>query len=84
MCLTVLSVCADLKVGLSDCVDVIGQLKAISMRLEVIHAGALTILNDCYNANPASMANALECLTVYDVGGGASAGVYCGHDEGTG
>lgn len=60
--LTVWSICKDLKVTLSDFINIISRLKPVSMRLEVLRAGALTILNDCYNANPASMANALECL----------------------
>lgn len=67
--LTVWSVCKDLKVPLSDYIDVIGLLKPISMRLEVLKAGNLTILNDCYNANPASMANALECLAGFGADG---------------
>ena len=32
------------------------------MRLNIISAGYFTIINDCYNANPASMRNALDCL----------------------
>jgi UDP-N-acetylmuramoyl-tripeptide--D-alanyl-D-alanine ligase len=60
--LTVWSVCRDLNVSLSDFAEVISRLKPVSMRLEVLPAGSLTILNDCYNANPASMANALDCL----------------------
>lgn len=60
--LTVWSVCRDLRVSLSDFVGIIGRLKPVSMRMEVENAGSVTILNDCYNANPASMANALECL----------------------
>lgn len=60
--LTVWSVCKDLNVSLSDYINIINRLKPVSMRLEVLHAGPLTILNDCYNANPASMANAIECL----------------------
>lgn len=67
--LTVWSVCRDLKIPLSDFIDVIGRLKPFCMRLEVIRTGALTILNDCYNANPASMANALECLKSFKAEG---------------
>ena len=63
--LTVWSVCKDLKVSLSDFIEVVGRLEPISMRLEVLEVGSLTILNDCYNANPASMANALECLKTF-------------------
>jgi UDP-N-acetylmuramoyl-tripeptide--D-alanyl-D-alanine ligase len=33
------------------------------MRTELIQIGTLTVLNDCYNANPASMKNALDILT---------------------
>lgn len=60
--LTVWSVCRDLKVSLSDFLGIIGLLKPVSMRMAVETIGSLTVLNDCYNANPASMANALECL----------------------
>ena len=60
--LTVWSVCRDNKVLLSDFMGVIGLLRPVSMRMELQKAGPVTILNDCYNANPASMANALECL----------------------
>jgi len=33
------------------------------MRLEVLQIGTLTVINDCYNANPASMKNALDILS---------------------
>ena len=33
------------------------------MRTELLQIGTLTVLNDCYNANPASMKNALGILT---------------------
>jgi UDP-N-acetylmuramoyl-tripeptide--D-alanyl-D-alanine ligase len=32
------------------------------MRTELLRIGTLTILNDCYNASPASMKNALDIL----------------------
>jgi len=32
------------------------------MRAELLQIGTLTVLNDCYNANPASMKNALDIL----------------------
>ncbi len=63
--LTVWSVCKDIKVLLSDFVGITGRLMPVSMRLEVQELSALTVLNDCYNANPASMANALECLKTF-------------------
>jgi UDP-N-acetylmuramoyl-tripeptide--D-alanyl-D-alanine ligase len=36
------------------------------MRAELLQIGTLTLLNDCYNANPASMRNALDILTGLD------------------
>jgi len=32
------------------------------MRLQIQTTSSITIINDCYNANPASTANALDCL----------------------
>jgi UDP-N-acetylmuramoyl-tripeptide--D-alanyl-D-alanine ligase len=36
------------------------------MRAELLQIGTLTVLNDCYNANPASMKNALDILANLD------------------
>jgi len=40
----------------------VADLPAVSMRAETLRIGSLTVLNDCYNANPASMRNALAIL----------------------
>ena len=40
---------------------------SIPWRSEIVHANGLTILNDCYNANPLSFARALETLRDLDV-----------------
>jgi UDP-N-acetylmuramoyl-tripeptide--D-alanyl-D-alanine ligase len=61
-CLTVWSICRDLGIALSDFAEAVGTIPPVTMRLEVQTIGPLTVLNDCYNANPASMANALNCL----------------------
>jgi len=61
-CLMVWAVCRDLGVGLSDFAEAIKTAGAAPMRLQVEHVGPLTVLNDCYNANPASMENAVDCL----------------------
>jgi UDP-N-acetylmuramoyl-tripeptide--D-alanyl-D-alanine ligase len=37
-------------------------LSGVSMRAQTLRIGNLTVLNDCYNANPASMRNALAIL----------------------
>ncbi len=36
------------------------------MRTEILQLGNLTIINDCYNANPASMRSALQILSTID------------------
>ncbi|MHC5181928.1 MAG: UDP-N-acetylmuramoyl-tripeptide--D-alanyl-D-alanine ligase, partial [Planctomycetota bacterium] len=61
--LTVWSVCRDLGVLLPDFIEAVQWLKPAKMRLEIETIGPLTVINDCYNANPASMANALSCLS---------------------
>ena len=61
--LTAWSVCRDLKISLPDFIEAIKSLKSGVMRLEIENIGPLTVINDCYNANPASMANALSCLS---------------------
>jgi len=42
--------------------EALRDLSGVSMRAELLHVGTLTVLNDCYNANPASMKNALVML----------------------
>ena len=59
------SVCRLFGLTVEDFARAIKTLPPISMRTEILKTGSLTILNDCYNANPASMNNALEILTGY-------------------
>jgi len=61
--LTAWALCRDLGISLPDFTEAVKSLKPGSMRLEVETIGPLTVLNDCYNANPASMANGLSCLS---------------------
>ncbi|MHC5083693.1 MAG: UDP-N-acetylmuramoyl-tripeptide--D-alanyl-D-alanine ligase [Planctomycetota bacterium] len=61
--LTVWSVCKEFNISLSDYIKAVAKLQPVSMRLHPQKFGSLTVLNDCYNANPASMANALETLS---------------------
>jgi UDP-N-acetylmuramoyl-tripeptide--D-alanyl-D-alanine ligase len=60
--LTTWSVCRDLGISLPDFVQAVQSLKSGDMRMEIETIGSLTVLNDCYNANPASMTNGLSCL----------------------
>ncbi len=60
------AVCNQLGVTIEDFAQTVstkGGLSPTPMRAELLQIGTLTILNDCYNANPASMENALEILS---------------------
>jgi len=63
------AVCSRLGLSAEDFARALGTIPAIPMRAELLQAGALTIINDCYNANPASMRNALEILASLDLAG---------------
>jgi len=56
------AVCKQLGLTIDDFARGLKTLPAIAMRAELLQVGTLTILNDCYNANPASMKNALDIL----------------------
>ncbi len=64
--LAAFSVCSRLGVTIDDFAQAVKTLPAVPMRAEPLQTGTLTILNDCYNANPASMKNALDILA--DIG----------------
>lgn len=56
------AVCRQMGLGIGDFARALPNLPAVSMRCELFETGTLTVLNDCYNANPASMRNALDVL----------------------
>jgi len=56
------AVCDQFGLSPDDFAKAVGSLPAVSMRAETLQIGSLTVLNDCYNANPASMKNALVML----------------------
>ena len=60
------AVCRELGLRIEDFARAMETLPPVSMRAEVLHIGTLTVLNDCYNANPASMKNALSTLAEID------------------
>jgi UDP-N-acetylmuramoyl-tripeptide--D-alanyl-D-alanine ligase len=49
-------------ITIDDFAQAVKTLSTVPMRAEVLQIGTLTVLNDCYNANPASMKNALDIL----------------------
>jgi UDP-N-acetylmuramoyl-tripeptide--D-alanyl-D-alanine ligase len=59
------AVCREIGIELKDFADAVKTLPAMPMRLEPIKLGEMIIINDCYNANPASMQNALQVLSSF-------------------
>lgn len=55
-----------LGVPLTSCQEPLTACRAVSMRTEVVRCGDVTVLNDCYNANPLSFSRALETLQDLD------------------
>ena len=56
------AVCKQFGLTIDDFAQGLKTLSAVPMRAELLRIGTLTVLNDCYNANPASMKNALDIL----------------------
>ncbi len=56
------AICSELGMGVEEFAKALETMPAVSMRAEMVKIGSLTVLNDCYNANPASMRNALDIL----------------------
>ncbi len=56
------AVCSCFRINIEDFAHALKTMPAIPMRTELLHIGKLTLLNDSYNANPASMKNALDIL----------------------
>ncbi len=55
--------CSALGVSIRDFADAVKNIPPLSMRTELLQIGPLTVISDCYNANPASMKNALDILS---------------------
>jgi len=56
------AVCKELGISAGDFADALKSFTAIAQRTEIQNTGSLIIINDCYNANPASMENAIDIL----------------------
>jgi UDP-N-acetylmuramoyl-tripeptide--D-alanyl-D-alanine ligase len=56
------AVCSQFGITIADFAHAVKTLSPLPMRAELLQIGTLTVLNDCYNANPASMKNALDIL----------------------
>lgn len=56
------AVCTQFGLTVEQFAQRVRTLPGVAMRAEPLQIGTLTVLNDCYNANPASMKNALAIL----------------------
>ncbi|HUU19518.1 MAG TPA: UDP-N-acetylmuramoyl-tripeptide--D-alanyl-D-alanine ligase [Sedimentisphaerales bacterium] len=72
------AVCSQLGLAIDDFAKAVKTLSPASMRAELLQIGTLTVLNDCYNANPASMKNAMDILTGLDPAGKRRLVFICG------
>jgi len=72
------AVCSRLGLEIEEFAEALRTLPAVSMRAEVLQIGTLTVLNDCYNANPASMNNALDILQSLQANTGRRSVFICG------
>ncbi|MHC4636035.1 MAG: UDP-N-acetylmuramoyl-tripeptide--D-alanyl-D-alanine ligase [Planctomycetota bacterium] len=57
------AICKNVGMIIDDFALAISSLNEIHMRAEILEIDTLTVINDCYNANPASMKNALAILS---------------------
>jgi UDP-N-acetylmuramoyl-tripeptide--D-alanyl-D-alanine ligase len=60
------AICSQFGLTLDDFAQAVKTVPPVSMRSELLQIGTLTVLNDCYNANPDSMKNALDTLCSLD------------------
>jgi UDP-N-acetylmuramoyl-tripeptide--D-alanyl-D-alanine ligase len=72
------AVCSQFGLTIDDFAQALKTFQYVSMRAELLQIGTLTVLNDCYNANPASMRNALDILAGIDSTGKRRLVFICG------
>lgn len=72
------AVCSQFGIAVGEFAEAVTTLPPVSMRTELLRIGTLTVLSDCYNANPASMKNALEVLACLDSTGRRRLVFICG------
>lgn len=60
--LAAFAICDRFGLSAKDFAEGVKTLSAVPMRTELLKVGSLTVINDCYNANPASTKNALDIL----------------------
>jgi UDP-N-acetylmuramoyl-tripeptide--D-alanyl-D-alanine ligase len=58
--LAAIAVCRRLGMSMSEIAERLATFKGVPMRMELVQAGGVTVINDAYNANPVSMAAAVQ------------------------
>jgi UDP-N-acetylmuramoyl-tripeptide--D-alanyl-D-alanine ligase len=56
------AICSNFGITAAQFADAVKTISPVSMRTEMLKIGSLTVISDCYNANPASVKNALDIL----------------------
>ena len=56
------AICSNFGITAAQFADAVKSISPVSMRTEMLKIGSLTVISDCYNANPASVKNALDIL----------------------
>jgi UDP-N-acetylmuramoyl-tripeptide--D-alanyl-D-alanine ligase len=56
------TICRECDVSMDEFCEAAKTLEPPERRMEIEQLGSVTLVNDCYNANIASMENALDCL----------------------
>jgi UDP-N-acetylmuramoyl-tripeptide--D-alanyl-D-alanine ligase len=72
------AVCSQFDMQIEDFAQAVENMPPVAMRTELLQIGTLTVLSDCYNANPASMKNALGILAKLDPTGKRRQVFICG------
>ena len=75
------AVCKQFGISIKDFSETIKTFKSVNMRLNIVRFEMVTVINDCYNANPASMRNAISCLCDLGASDGGRKVFICGTME---
>ncbi len=59
------AVSLEMEISLKDLKEAVLRFQPPEMRMNTLKLGRVTLINDAYNANPVSMANAIKVLSLY-------------------
>ena len=61
-----IAICCELGIELSKLKPQIRKLESVPHRLQLLHRGAVTVIDDAYNSNPAGSRAAIDALGLFD------------------